>query len=571
MGYRGEDLDLRTPHAVAADPAALAPTDPFGAGPRLRVPGHGASRPPIWVDDAALECCNHAFEVAVVHRAGEVRLEHLVFALTLTGPGAEALEARGIRVATLRRDAATLIAEIPATLASAKAVPRRSEAFEEALRLAASIAYRRQEPVGAPDIVGVLLDGGIDLSGSLQRLLPVAPRLQAPPSEAPRVYAADLVGPATASQNFGQNSRIDALEQSIRTLTAELTSERKIISGVLQDLQRELMAQREDTLRLGGQTQDKIQAVFGDRLQSLEQTFLSARSPAGDLAALQDRLSLLERALQAEISVTRSAVEALAARPAVDLAPLAERLDAIEAAAAEERERAKIAEQTLSESIAALAARLESQPAEIGTLITGPLGDRLDVLSGAEDTRHATLSEGLGETHRRLGALQEALTGHAARTSDAERAAQESRDLIRQQIDSLAAAVRESAATSKSDYTTLTDNLTEDLGELHDGITQIRSDHSTLAANLVAESQDVASAFAALASRIESLERESQKPIEMLTALSGTVDKMHKVTVERYYRRNRFWYWLFGTDDWLAASWPSQSARIAAELRAIKQ
>jgi hypothetical protein len=56
----------------------------------------------------------------------------------------------------------------------------------------------------------------------------------------------------------------------------------------------------------------------------------------------------------------------------------------------------------------------------------------------------------------------------------------------------------------------------------------------------------------------------------MLTALSGTVDKMHKVTVERYYRRNRFWYWLFGTDDWLAASWPSQSARIAEELRNIK-
>jgi hypothetical protein len=45
---------------------------------------------------------------------------------------------------------------------------------------------------------------------------------------------------------------------------------------------------------------------------------------------------------------------------------------------------------------------------------------------------------------------------------------------------------------------------------------------------------------------------------------------MHRVTIERYFRRNRFWYWLFGTDDWVAASWPSQSHRIAEELKAVK-
>jgi DNA-binding Lrp family transcriptional regulator len=32
--------------------------------------------------------------------------------------------------------------------------------------------------------------------------------------------------------------------------------------------------------------------------------------------------------------------------------------------------------------------------------------------------------------------------------------------------------------------------------------------------------------------------------------------------------RNRLWYWLFGTDDWVAASWPSQAARIEADRRA---
>jgi hypothetical protein len=45
---------------------------------------------------------------------------------------------------------------------------------------------------------------------------------------------------------------------------------------------------------------------------------------------------------------------------------------------------------------------------------------------------------------------------------------------------------------------------------------------------------------------------------------------MNTLAIEKYYRRNRFWYWLFGTDDWLAASWPSQSARIVRELSALK-
>ena len=38
----------------------------------------------------------------------------------------------------------------------------------------------------------------------------------------------------------------------------------------------------------------------------------------------------------------------------------------------------------------------------------------------------------------------------------------------------------------------------------------------------------------------------------MLENLSLAVERMNTLTIERYYRRNRFWYWLFGTDDWLA-------------------
>jgi chromosome segregation ATPase len=70
--------------------------------------------------------------------------------------------------------------------------------------------------------------------------------------------------------------------------------------------------------------------------------------------------------------------------------------------------------------------------------------------------------------------------------------------------------------------------------------------------------------------RFATLESEAQKLGGMVEGLSGTVDNMHRVTVERYFRRNRMRYWLFGTDDWVAASWPSQSHRIAEELKAVK-
>jgi hypothetical protein len=35
---------------------------------------------------------------------------------------------------------------------------------------------------------------------------------------------------------------------------------------------------------------------------------------------------------------------------------------------------------------------------------------------------------------------------------------------------------------------------------------------------------------------------------------------MYRFIIERYHRRHGFWYWLFGTDDWMGASWPSRKA-----------
>jgi hypothetical protein len=586
MSYRGDDLDLRTPQGAAAD---IAPSHApeFAPQPSRRSPA--ARSAPIWVDDTTLECCNHAYDVASAHRAPEVRLEHLIYALTRIDEAAEALEVRGVRVAALRREAATAIAtEIPASPGNGRTNPRRAEAFEEVLRIAAAHAYRRQAPVAPADVVYALLDAGFEFP-SLVRLLPAPAR----PAVAPAEPALDVELIRERVRNGGQSAkpsgrgltdlaslasaqaglqatRIDAVEHSIRTLTTELANERKILSGVLQDLQRELMAQREDTSRLSGITPDKIQAIFGDRLQSLEQAFLSSRSSGGDLGSLQERLGLLERALQAEISVTRAAVEALAEKPAVDVGPVLERIDGVEASIAAERERATTGEQSLASAIQAIAAAIESQHTELVTRVSGPLNERLDTLVGGQATSHAALAEGLAEAQRRLAALEDALSAHVTSAGETASAVAAEQSALGGRIELLATALDNAAETSRTSYARLTETLTQDLTDLHDGISKTESGQQTLAAALDTQAEDLEKAFAVIVSRIEGLEKAAEKPVEMLLSLTQTVEKMHKLTVERYYKRNRFWYWLFGTDDWLAASWPSQSARIEEELRQIK-
>jgi uncharacterized coiled-coil protein SlyX len=548
MAYRGDDLDLRTPQATPGDFAISQPAEPFVTTSRARATASTARSAPIWVDDTLLDCCNHAYDVASAHRAAEVRLEHLIYAMTRNDAAAGELEVHGVRVASLRREAAAVIAtEIPAAHGNGKTNPRRAEALEDVLRAAAAHAYRRQSPAGVADIVFALLDSGLEFP-SLLRLLPVAARPVEAAFEAGDVRERMRNGPTPVQSGRSlpadftipsQQSRIDAIEQSLRALTIELANERKILSGVLQDLQRELMAQREDTSRLGGITQDKVQAVFGDRLHSLEQAFLSARGPGVDTGALQDRLGLLERALQGEISVTRAAVEALAEKPSPDVAPLLQRLETIEAAG-------KV-----------LGAAVERQPAEVSALVTKPVIEHLNALAVTRDAQHAAAADGLAETHRRLDALESALNTHAA---NAGRERAELRELLERLTE-----------RSQEGFATLADSITQDFSEVHDGFARVHSDHQAIATAIDSEAQDSTNAFAALTARIEALERAAARPIEMLETLSATVDKMHRVTVERYYRRNRFWYWLFGTDDWLAASWPSQSARIAEELRAIKR
>ena len=73
----------------------------------------------------------------------------------------------------------------------------------------------------------------------------------------------------------------------------------------------------------------------------------------------------------------------------------------------------------------------------------------------------------------------------------------------------------------------------------------------------------------AISLRQAEMNQDSELTLQRLEQISERTDGMYRATVERYHRRNRFWYWLFGTDDWIGSSWQSQGAIVDRDLEAV--
>lgn len=625
MGYRGDDLDLRTPQTRGAGGGAGGAPDAGWSGAEAGRGRGYAGRGPIWVDDTLLACANHAFDVALAHRAGEVRIEHLLYALTRIDAAAETLEKRGVRVAGLRRESATVIAsDIPVGLpATGGAVPRRSEGLEEALRLAAAEAGHRNAPATPDDLLTVLLDIRPDLPGlGLLARHTVRDPLREPPRERVRMPAGSYYvqePPRGARPDIGrpemgrselaatpadtiQNSRIEALEQMVRALSHDLAGERKSFQALLQDMQRDFMATRDDQSRLGGGLYDRLQSLEhlvaqgrgGDgapqvyeRLQGLE---IGLDKRLAELSrtwsGLSDRLHAVEQALSSGASEQgrhwaaatdrlKSLEQAVGARGAgaVDLTPISDRLDVIEEAllspdAATTREvserlasierlvqsqRAEIIAETevLKADVAALAqqvarqaghgdliqqlaALLDQERGSMVAAVTGPLLQRVNALGAVAETRHGEQTASMGQLAERLAAAERALTLAVQRSEESHKA------------------------------------YAQELSELHDALMKLNTNQHTLAGSIDQWRTHGAGELTTVSKRLEALEREAGRPIAMLEQMSGSLEAMHRLTVSRHHRRNRFWYWLLGTDDWVAASWPSQLSKLEAERTLVK-
>jgi Clp amino terminal domain, pathogenicity island component len=356
MTYRGEDLDLR---AFGTRPPrdGVGPVDAGLNGTRPRAPStNGARSEPLYVDDTVLACCNHAFDIAQAHGASEVRLEHLVHALTRVEAAAEILEQRGIREAHLRRESAAVIAsEIPVGLAHSHAAPRSSVELEDVLRRSSDLSRRRDATATVHDLLWVLLNYDREIPAIAlllrhatdwqkwdwphqQEARREAPRpayyerrpfvepTPAPPPPRQRVVETVTVAPppppvqtVVYERANGQDldpvfNRLDQMDIALRKMQSDMSNDRRTLTDLLRDVQRDIASNRNSgNGAIPSSLIDRIQGIehavemrFGDfsrsaslltdRLQGLEKSVTAGmQEGARNWAALGDRLKVIDR------------------------------------------------------------------------------------------------------------------------------------------------------------------------------------------------------------------------------------------------------------------------------------
>lgn len=378
MQYKGDDLDLRVPHGRAArDSASVGEYEavltsvPATNGRWVRQTQFSGAAETLWVDETLLACCNYAYDIAMANGAGEVGLEHLVNAMTRVEAAARVLEARGVREGQLRRDSAALIAsEISTATGPDRLTPRRSPDMEDVLRRASETASRRGYPANVDDVLWVLFHYNREVPAVLllRRLTPDWQRLDwargretavAPqPEPVPQLRYM----PAPSSSNVAVDalaSRIGLIEESLRTVHAELASERKALSDLIRDAQRDIVAQRGDAASLRSDIAQRLETLerslqarpdgtrftvqLSDRIQSLEKSVRDGMGEgARNWAAMSQRLQTfearleqgdtgeLEKALDARLAKLSEALEGKIAQATKGWTAVGARLEAVE-------------------------------------------------------------------------------------------------------------------------------------------------------------------------------------------------------------------------------------------------
>jgi hypothetical protein len=483
MDYRGQDLDLRTSRwsASSTEPSgwreAAPPTpQPVQPAPAVRPPSQRSG--PIWVDETLLASANHAYDVALAYRSAEVRLEHLLLAMTRVEAAAIALEARGVRVASLRRDSAVAIAgELPATNADGNVSPRRSPELEDVLRLAASRASHTGRAANVDDVVQVLGDVGGNLPGA-ELIVRHFPRLN-------RDFWGSL-GPARAAPHGGASHLLDIADAERSPNSAPMPS-----APVDQTLVQRIFERLAETER-----------AFSERLAALE--FAIARQPStghADLSPIDNRLSAIESALH-----NRLLGEGIAA---IDPA-LSDRLWAIEQAFGTERSERASAITALSDEITGVrsAVRLAAQNSEqTQTSLTDQMQQ---------------LASGIGE---RIGNIEQLLAAHTQKTNEAHAV------------------------------------YSAELSEVHEALMKISANQHTLAGAIDNWRNNDSGEIHLINTRIGAVHEDGARRLAAIEKLCADVETLsHLVIDDKSRPRGGFKQWLFGTDDWIKASWRAPKA-----------
>ena len=197
------------------------------------------------------------------------------------------LERHGVGVGRLRRESAALIvSENPVALIGDRGPPRRSMEFEEALRRAVDIAQHRGAIAGVEDALIAVLTSTRE-SPAVHLLKRLAPEWQ--PRDLPALrpephaaHAPSLSDPAA--------DRLDLIEGALRGIHAELAGDRKLLSDIVRDLQREVALQRGDGAALSN--------ALVDRLAGFERQLATRTEPLQAAPQIGEKLVSIEKSVQ---------------------------------------------------------------------------------------------------------------------------------------------------------------------------------------------------------------------------------------------------------------------------------
>ena len=616
MSYRGGDLDLRTPQAHSG--AERETFEPPLNGTR-EFDDAADARSPIWVDETLMACCNHAYDIAMAHRSSDVRIEHLLFALTRIDDAAEVLEASGVRDASLRREAGVYIAsEIPIAPTNGQTKPRRSPALEQALRQAAHYAHARNRAASVADLLYVFTELHPELPGlqllhrnmpslvgdqsgqqSVYRTLPDSAFFAAAPVEParrlrrssyyddyaahePNVYRQGLL---ESHADVVQNPRLGTLEKMLVALREDTGRFAQDLTGRLVSLEKSFSGGTGADGRVLQQTADKLAGIelsltakledlarqasrLAGRLETLETRLESAYASGGmDLSPLSGRLDKLETMIREDRAAGDAMVALVGDRVAgevdqklrhvegvmrdraagtLDLSPIESRLNDIEAALLGSAEG--------HQTVEAVTSRVEAAEHAISGRISG-----LQQAHASE--RDQVLAQQSADIRRVEEALQERVSAVARLIQDThvERVEQAKKMDV---VETMLVQQRQSAAESR-------ETSVQELREVHEAIVKLNANQHTLAGAIDQWRSETVSDVNAISLRQAEMNQDSELTLQRLEQISERTDGMYRATVERYHRRNRFWYWLFGTDDWIGSSWQSQGAIVDRDLEAV--
>jgi hypothetical protein len=294
-----------------------------------------------------------------------------------------------------------------------------------------------------------------------------------------------------------------------------------------------------------------IEAGLELRLQEMSQSW----------AVLSTRLQELEASIRERPHATETGgVLGLDdVRQAVDLRPINEKLDLIEEAVlGGHRDQGGFVE---------LGDRLSRLEDVIGQALSAPTGDgRTDEIIGGLGK-----IDGLtGNLHGLSGSLEGLATNFDGLSSKFDQHYGSLTELVLNLSDRVSAAERaiaaeiETAAAKHQAYT-------QDLTEVHEALLKVNQNQHALAGSMDQWRTDSASDVATIINKLNVIDRDNALPAETLSALNSHMDAMNRFIIERYHRRHRFMYWLFGTDDWMGASWPSTRAAIETDQQRLKE